>query len=169
MKRASFITFAVALMFVLSFPPTAKGENIWGLLRDAKGKVVATCKAEIDLDGNQTFVTLNFLKGKKDHAYTAWQKHEFTNGIPDGSTPNLDGTLAAGKTVNLRGHRYFESSGLDVVNLEKITIDVRDHNKVGNKVDDADIIEAISTPTFTVKGEVVKLGKCVIKDIVVIP
>ena len=164
MKKTSFITFAVALMFVLNFPLTANSADFWGILRDAKDKVIATCNVAIDTVGNKTFTTLNFLKGKKGHGYTAWQKHTFAGGSTGNS--NLDGTLAAGKTVNLRGHRYFESSGLDVVNLEKITIDVRDHNKVGNKVDDADIIKAISTPTFTVEGEVVRLGKCEIDTVI---
>ncbi|MFQ5684198.1 MAG: hypothetical protein ACE5HC_13100 [Candidatus Binatia bacterium] len=163
MKNASSITFAAALMFALSFPLTAKGENIWGLLRNDEGKVVATCKAEIDLVGNKTFVTLNFLKGKKGHAYTAWQKHEFTNGIPGGSTPNLDGTLAAGKTVILRGHAVFDVNDFDVADLKKITIIVRHHLKVGNDVADEDIIKTISTGSFTVEGDPVdKVGNCVI-------
>lgn len=165
MKKTSLITFAVALMFVLNFPLTAHSADFWGILRDAKDKVIATCNVAIDTVGNKTFTTLNFLKGKKDHGYTAWQNHTFAGGVSTGNS-NLDGTLAAGKTVNLRGHRYFESSGFDVVNLEKVTIDVRDHNKVKSDVDDADIIMAISTPSSTVKGEVVKLGKCVIDTVI---
>ncbi|MFQ5853712.1 MAG: hypothetical protein ACE5JU_24400 [Candidatus Binatia bacterium] len=161
MKNASLITLGAVLMFVLSFPLTAQSADFWGVLRGDKGKVVATCSAEIDSIGNKTFVTLNFLKGKKGHAYTAWQKHEFTNGFPSPKTINLDGTLAAGKTVNFKGHRVFEGSAFDVVDLLKISIPLRDHNKSGS-VDDDTIIETISTPSFTVKGEVKKLGSCVI-------